>query len=34
MDILKAWLATQHSEERHVRRVNQIKDIESKLKGR
>jgi len=33
-EILKIWLATGHSEERHVRRVNQIKDIESKLKGR
>jgi ribose 5-phosphate isomerase B len=34
MAILKVWLATEHSEERHVRRVNQIKDIESKIKGR
>jgi len=34
MEILKVWLATEHTEDRHVRRVNQIKDIESKLKGR
>ncbi|MCM8761021.1 MAG: ribose 5-phosphate isomerase B [Candidatus Omnitrophica bacterium] len=33
-EILKAWLAAEHSEERHVRRVKQIKDIESKMKGR
>jgi ribose 5-phosphate isomerase B len=33
LEILKVWLATHHSEERHVRRVNQIKDIETKLKG-
>lgn len=32
-EILKIWLATGHTEDRHVRRVNQIKDIESKLKG-
>jgi ribose 5-phosphate isomerase B len=32
-EILKAWLATEHSEERHARRVKQIKDIESKIKG-
>ena len=34
MEILKIWFATEHTEERHARRVNQIKDIESKLKGR
>lgn len=33
-DILKTWLATRHIGERHARRVKQIKDIESKLKGR
>ncbi|MCX5678783.1 MAG: ribose 5-phosphate isomerase B [Candidatus Omnitrophica bacterium] len=32
-EILKAWLAAKHSEERHARRVKQIKDIESKIKG-
>ena len=32
-EIIRVWLATGHSEERHVRRVKQIKDIESKLKG-
>lgn len=32
--ILKTWLVTEHVEERHVRRVRQIKDIETKLKGR
>jgi ribose 5-phosphate isomerase B len=32
-DILKVWIATQHVEERHVRRVRQIKEIETKLKG-
>lgn len=31
-DMLKAWLAAQHTEERHQRRVKQIKDLESKLK--
>jgi len=30
--ILKAWLAAQHTEERHVRRVKQIKDIEATLR--
>jgi ribose 5-phosphate isomerase B len=33
-EILKAWLAAEHKEERHVRRVRQITDIESNLKGR
>lgn len=32
-EILKIWLATEHSGERHTRRVKQIKDIETKLKG-
>jgi ribose 5-phosphate isomerase B len=32
-DILDAWLKTEHTGERHVRRVNQIKEIETKLKG-
>ncbi len=32
-EIIKIWLATSHSEERHVRRVKQIRDIENKLKG-
>lgn len=32
-DIVKVWLTTDHNEERHVRRVKQIKDIENKLKG-
>lgn len=33
-EILKVWLETGHSEDRHAQRVKQIKDIESKLKGR
>ncbi len=33
-EILKAWLSAEHTEERHIRRVNQIKDIEKKIKGR
>jgi len=33
-DILKVWVSTDHKEERHVRRVKQIKEIETKLKGR
>ncbi len=33
-EILKIWLGTKHLGERHERRVKQIKDIESKLKGR
>ena len=33
-EILKAWLATSHAGERHARRVDQIKEIESKIKGR
>jgi len=32
-EILKIWLSTEHEGERHMRRVKQIKDIESKLKG-
>jgi ribose 5-phosphate isomerase B len=32
-NILKAWLAAEHIGDRHARRVDQIKDIESKLKG-
>lgn len=32
-DILKAWLKAEHIEERHARRVKQIKEIEKKLKG-
>lgn len=32
-EILKAWLGASHSEERHARRVKQIKDIEKKIKG-
>lgn len=32
--ILEAWLNAKHTEERHARRVNQIKKIESKIKGR
>ena len=32
-EILKAWLAAQQTEERHARRVNQIKAIEAKIKG-
>lgn len=32
-EIVKAWLATGHTEERHARRVKQIRDIESKIKG-
>jgi len=31
--ILKAWLTAEHVGDRHARRVGQIKDIESKLKG-
>ena len=33
-EILEVWLVTEHGGERHARRVNQIRDIESKLKGR
>ena len=33
-EILKVWLGAKHTEERHTRRVKQIKDIESKMKGR
>ena len=32
--IIKIWLGTEALGERHARRVKQIKDIESKLKGR
>jgi len=32
-EIIKAWLTAEHIGERHARRVDQIKDIESKLKG-
>lgn len=32
-EILKAWFAAEHKEERHARRVEQIKDIEQKLNG-
>ncbi len=32
-DMLKTWLTTESAGERHERRVKQIKDIESKLKG-
>jgi len=33
-EILSVWLEAEHIEERHMRRVKQIRDIESKLKGR
>ncbi len=33
-EILNIWLTTDHTEERHAKRVKQIKDIESKIKGR
>jgi len=33
-EILNVWLTAQHTGERHVRRVKQIKEIESKLKER
>jgi RpiB/LacA/LacB family sugar-phosphate isomerase len=33
LDMLKVWLATEPLGDRHGRRVEQIKDIESKLKG-
>ena len=32
-EIVKAWLAAEHLGDRHARRVDQIKDIEMKLKG-
>ena len=32
-EMLKIWLSTEAAGERHERRVKQIKDIESKLKG-
>jgi ribose 5-phosphate isomerase B len=33
-EIIKIWLTTGHIGDRHARRVDQIKDIEAKLKGR
>jgi ribose 5-phosphate isomerase B len=33
-EIIKAWFAAEHIGDRHARRVDQIKDIELKLKGR
>lgn len=33
-EMLKIWLNTEQSGDRHERRVKQIKDIESKLKGK
>ena len=33
-EILKIWLETEHSGQRHARRVKQIKEIETKLKER
>ena len=32
-EIIDTWLKTEHAGERHVRRVNQIREIETKLKG-
>ena len=32
-EMLGVWLVTEHVNERHARRVKQIRDIESKLKG-
>jgi len=32
-EIIKIWLTAEHIGDRHARRVDQIKDIESKLKG-
>lgn len=32
-DIFRAWMGSKHTEERHARRVKQITDIESKIKG-
>jgi ribose 5-phosphate isomerase B len=32
--ILRAWFAAKHAGDRHARRVSQIKEIESRLKGR
>ena len=32
-EMLSIWLTTEHTGERHERRVRQIKDIESKLRG-
>jgi ribose 5-phosphate isomerase B len=33
IEIVKTWLAAEHIGDRHARRVEQIKDIELKLKG-
>ncbi|MFA5146666.1 MAG: ribose 5-phosphate isomerase B [Candidatus Omnitrophota bacterium] len=33
-EIVKVWLATGHLGDRHARRVKQIKEIESKIKGK
>ncbi len=33
-EILKVWLTTEHAGDRHARRVKQIKEFESKLKGK
>jgi ribose 5-phosphate isomerase B len=33
-EIIKAWLAAEHAGDRHARRVDQIKAIETKLNGR
>jgi len=33
-EIVKTWLAAEHLGERHERRVKQIKEIETKIKGR
>lgn len=33
-EILKAWLKAEHLGDRHERRVKQIREIETKLKGR
>ena len=33
-EIARAWLSAEHVEDRHARRVKQIKDYETKLKGR
>ena len=32
-EILKAYFSAQHAEDRHARRVTQIKEIETKIKG-
>lgn len=33
-ELVDIWLSTEHTGERHERRVKQIKEIESKLKGK